>query len=75
MTWTGRFRPPLQDAAPNPQPLGPPAADEQLTVGITSHFYVGETSEQALHDFYPCYHRYLSPETNGGAGGMSTGRP
>jgi alkanesulfonate monooxygenase SsuD/methylene tetrahydromethanopterin reductase-like flavin-dependent oxidoreductase (luciferase family) len=118
VTWTGRFRPPLQDAAPNPQPLGPlpvwvavggtPASaqragrlglpmalgwiggtighakrlvdlyrtagrdaghpDEQLTVGITSHFYAGETSEQALHDFYPHYHRYLSPETNGGRG-------
>ena len=118
MTWTGRFRPPLQDAAPNPQPLGPlpvwvavggtPASaqragrlglpmalgwiggtighakrlvdlyrtagrdaghpDEQLTVGITSHFYVGETSEQALHEFYPYYHRYLSPEANGGRG-------
>jgi alkanesulfonate monooxygenase SsuD/methylene tetrahydromethanopterin reductase-like flavin-dependent oxidoreductase (luciferase family) len=111
VTWTGRFRPPLQDAAPNPQPLcplpiwvavgGTPASalgagqlglpmalgwiggtighakrlvdlyrtaghpDEPLTVGITSHFYVGETSEQALHDFYPYYHRYLSPETNG----------
>ena len=23
VTWTGRFRPPLQDAAPNPQPVGP----------------------------------------------------
>jgi uncharacterized protein YbjT (DUF2867 family) len=42
--------------------------DEQLTVGITSHFYVGETFEQALHEFYPYYHRYLSPETNGGRG-------
>ena len=42
--------------------------DEQLTVGITSHFYVGETSEQALHEFYPYYHRYLSPEANGGRG-------
>jgi alkanesulfonate monooxygenase SsuD/methylene tetrahydromethanopterin reductase-like flavin-dependent oxidoreductase (luciferase family) len=118
VTWTGRFRPPLQDAAPNPQPVGPlpvwvavggtPASavragrlglpmalgliggtidhakrlidlyraagrdaghpDEQLTVAITSHFYVGETSEQALHDFYPYYQRYLSPETNGGRG-------
>jgi alkanesulfonate monooxygenase SsuD/methylene tetrahydromethanopterin reductase-like flavin-dependent oxidoreductase (luciferase family) len=118
VTWTGRFRPPLQEAAPNPQPVGPlriwvavggtPASaqragrlglpmalgfigstlghakrlidlyrtagrdaghpDEQLTVGITSHFYVGETPEQALHEFYPYYHRYLSPETNGGRG-------
>jgi alkanesulfonate monooxygenase SsuD/methylene tetrahydromethanopterin reductase-like flavin-dependent oxidoreductase (luciferase family) len=118
VTWFGRFRPPLQDAAPNPQPVGslpiwvavggtPASAqragrlglpmalgliggtidhakrlvdlhrtagrdaghpDEQLTVGITSHFYVGESQEQALHDFYPYYHRYLSPETNGGRG-------
>jgi alkanesulfonate monooxygenase SsuD/methylene tetrahydromethanopterin reductase-like flavin-dependent oxidoreductase (luciferase family) len=118
VTWTGRFRPPPQGAAPNPQPVGPltiwvavggtPASavracrlglpmalgfiggtidhakrlidlyrtagrdaghsDEQLTVAITSHFYIGETQEQALHDFYPYYHRYLSPETNGGRG-------
>jgi alkanesulfonate monooxygenase SsuD/methylene tetrahydromethanopterin reductase-like flavin-dependent oxidoreductase (luciferase family) len=43
-------------------------SDQQLTVGITSHFYVGETQEQALDDFYPHYHRYLSPQTNGGRG-------
>ncbi|GAA1738808.1 LLM class flavin-dependent oxidoreductase [Isoptericola hypogeus] len=42
--------------------------DEQLKVGITSHFYVGETQEQALEELYPYYHRYLSPETNGGRG-------
>jgi alkanesulfonate monooxygenase SsuD/methylene tetrahydromethanopterin reductase-like flavin-dependent oxidoreductase (luciferase family) len=42
--------------------------EEQLTVAITSHFYVGETQEHALGDFYPYYHRYLSPETNGGRG-------
>lgn len=42
--------------------------EEKLKVGITSHFYVGETQEQALEDFYPYYHRYLSPETNGGRG-------
>ncbi|GEK81340.1 LLM class flavin-dependent oxidoreductase [Agrococcus baldri] len=43
-------------------------ADERLTVGITSHFYVGDTAGQALTDFYPYYRRYLSPETNGGRG-------
>jgi alkanesulfonate monooxygenase SsuD/methylene tetrahydromethanopterin reductase-like flavin-dependent oxidoreductase (luciferase family) len=98
VTWTGRFRPPLQDAAPNPQQVDPlpiwvasaapppapsapagsayrwPSAssaaasttpngsststgpagrdaghpEEQLTVAITSHFYVGETQEHAL---------------------------
>jgi alkanesulfonate monooxygenase SsuD/methylene tetrahydromethanopterin reductase-like flavin-dependent oxidoreductase (luciferase family) len=42
--------------------------DEQLIVAITSHFYVGDTQEQALHDFFPYYHRYLSPDTNGGRG-------
>lgn len=41
---------------------------EKLKVGITSHFYIGQTQEQALEDFYPYYHRYLSPETNGGRG-------
>ncbi|WP_167046724.1 LLM class flavin-dependent oxidoreductase [Salinibacterium sp. ZJ454] len=42
--------------------------DDRLNVGITSHFYIGENQEQALQDFYPYYHRYLSPETNGGRG-------
>lgn len=48
--------------------------DEKLTVGITSHFYVGESQEQALEELYPYYHRYLSPETNGGRG-FSVDRP
>lgn len=43
-------------------------SDDQLQVGITSHFYIGETAEQALNEFYPYYHRYLSPQTNGGRG-------
>ncbi|PYY44151.1 LLM class flavin-dependent oxidoreductase [Curtobacterium sp. MCLR17_043] len=43
-------------------------SDEALRVGITSHFYVGETRDKALGDFFPYYHRYLSPETNGGRG-------
>jgi alkanesulfonate monooxygenase SsuD/methylene tetrahydromethanopterin reductase-like flavin-dependent oxidoreductase (luciferase family) len=42
--------------------------DKALKVGITSHFYVGETHDKALDDFFPYYHRYLSPETNGGRG-------
>ncbi|PTL71912.1 LLM class flavin-dependent oxidoreductase [Rathayibacter caricis DSM 15933] len=41
---------------------------ETLKVGISSHFYVGATQEQALEDFHPYYHRYLSPDTNGGRG-------
>jgi alkanesulfonate monooxygenase SsuD/methylene tetrahydromethanopterin reductase-like flavin-dependent oxidoreductase (luciferase family) len=118
VTWTGRFRPSLHQAAPNPQPVGglpvwaavggTPAsavragrlglpmalgliggtldhakrlidlyrsagrdaghADEKLSVGITSHMYVGETTEQALDDFFPYYQRYLAPETNNGRG-------
>lgn len=118
VTWHGRFRPTLREAAPNPRHVGPlpvwvavggtPASaaragrlglpmalgfiggtldhvkqlvdlyrrsgrdaghpDEQLKVGITSHFYVGESHEQALAEFFPYYRRYLAPETNGGRG-------
>lgn len=118
VTWNGRFRPALHDAAVNPQPerplpvwvavggtpssaeragrLGLPMAlgliggtidsakslisiyraagraaghpDELLSVGITSHFYVGENQERALEEFYPYYRRYLAPETNNGRG-------
>jgi alkanesulfonate monooxygenase SsuD/methylene tetrahydromethanopterin reductase-like flavin-dependent oxidoreductase (luciferase family) len=118
VTWSGKHRPPLRDAAPNPQPSGelpiwvavggtPSSAvragqlglpmvlgliggtvdhakrlidlyratgrdaghsADRLKVGITSHFYIGATQEQALEDFYPYYSRYLSPETNGGRG-------
>lgn len=118
VTWSGRHRASLQDAAVNPQAEGtlpvwvavggtPSSAaragrlglpmvlgliggtidhakrlidlyrnvgrdaghsDERLKVGITSHFYVGESQDRALEDFYPYYHRYLSPETNGGRG-------
>jgi len=118
VSWQGRFRPPLHDAAPNPQPtgalpvwvavggtpssaqragrLGLPMAlgliggtldhakrlidvyrasgraaghpEERLTVGVTSHFYVGESREQALEELFPYYQRYLSPLTNGGRG-------
>jgi alkanesulfonate monooxygenase SsuD/methylene tetrahydromethanopterin reductase-like flavin-dependent oxidoreductase (luciferase family) len=118
VTWSGRYRSPLDQARPNPQPAGelpiwvavggtPSSAmragrlglpmvlgliggtidqakrlidlyrttgrdaghpDELLKVGITSHFYIGENQDKALEDFYPYYHRYLSPETNGGRG-------
>lgn len=118
MTWAGRFRPALHDAAVNPQPVGklpvwvavggtPSSAvragrlglpmalgliggtidhakrlielyraagrdaghqADKLSVGVTSHMYVGDTTEQALADFYPYYSRYLSPATNGGRG-------
>jgi alkanesulfonate monooxygenase SsuD/methylene tetrahydromethanopterin reductase-like flavin-dependent oxidoreductase (luciferase family) len=47
--------------------------EEQLTVGITSHFYVGESQEQALRDFYPYYYyRYLSRRPTAAAGSTST---
>jgi alkanesulfonate monooxygenase SsuD/methylene tetrahydromethanopterin reductase-like flavin-dependent oxidoreductase (luciferase family) len=118
VTWSGRFRAPLRDAAVNPRPIGclpiwaavggtPASAaragrlglpmalgliggtidhakrlvdlyrnagrdaghpDEKLSVGITSHLYVGESSEKALADFFPYYQRYLAPETNNGRG-------
>ncbi len=42
--------------------------DHVLKVGITSHFYVGESREAALDEFFPYYQRYLSPDTNGGRG-------
>jgi alkanesulfonate monooxygenase SsuD/methylene tetrahydromethanopterin reductase-like flavin-dependent oxidoreductase (luciferase family) len=41
---------------------------EQLQVGITSHFYIGETAEQAYEQFYPYYQRYLAPRNNRGRG-------
>ncbi|WP_402466003.1 LLM class flavin-dependent oxidoreductase [Isoptericola aurantiacus] len=42
--------------------------DDQLRVGITSHFYVGESQEAAVEEFFPYYQRYLSPDTNNGRG-------
>ncbi len=42
--------------------------EDQLRVGITSHFYVGESQETAVEEFFPYYQRYLSPATNGGRG-------
>ncbi|PKQ36265.1 MAG: LLM class flavin-dependent oxidoreductase [Actinobacteria bacterium HGW-Actinobacteria-11] len=42
--------------------------DSALKVAVTSHFYVGESPETALDEFFPFYQRYLSPETNGGRG-------
>lgn len=42
--------------------------DSAMKVGITCHFYVGESPETALDEFFPYYQRYLSPETNSGRG-------
>ncbi|WP_062516440.1 LLM class flavin-dependent oxidoreductase [Demequina gelatinilytica] len=42
--------------------------EDQLRVGITSHFYVGESHDAAIEEFFPYYQRYLSPDTNDGRG-------
>lgn len=118
VSWSGKHRPPLQEAEANPQHTGdlpiwaavggtPSSAqragrlglpmvlgliggtidhakrlidlyrsaggdaghpEDALKVGITSHFYIGDSQEQALEDFYPYYRRYLAPETNNGRG-------
>lgn len=39
-----------------------------LRLGLTSHFYVGRTSQDARKDFYPYYREYLRPKTPGGRG-------
>jgi alkanesulfonate monooxygenase SsuD/methylene tetrahydromethanopterin reductase-like flavin-dependent oxidoreductase (luciferase family) len=40
---------------------------EKLKVGISTHFYVGETAA-AAREVYPYYHEYLRPKTPGGRG-------
>ncbi|ROO88009.1 alkanesulfonate monooxygenase SsuD/methylene tetrahydromethanopterin reductase-like flavin-dependent oxidoreductase (luciferase family) [Actinocorallia herbida] len=39
-----------------------------LRFGLTSHFYVGRTSQQARSELYPYYREYLRPKTPGGRG-------
>jgi alkanesulfonate monooxygenase SsuD/methylene tetrahydromethanopterin reductase-like flavin-dependent oxidoreductase (luciferase family) len=39
-----------------------------LRLGVTSHFYVGKTSQDARRDLYPYYREYLRPKTPGGRG-------
>ncbi|WP_328884718.1 LLM class flavin-dependent oxidoreductase [Streptomyces sp. NBC_00299] len=39
-----------------------------LHLGVTSHFYVGETSQDARRSLYPYYRAYLRPKTPGGRG-------
>jgi alkanesulfonate monooxygenase SsuD/methylene tetrahydromethanopterin reductase-like flavin-dependent oxidoreductase (luciferase family) len=41
---------------------------ESLRLGVTSHFYVGKTSQDARKDLYPYYREYLRPKTPGGRG-------
>jgi alkanesulfonate monooxygenase SsuD/methylene tetrahydromethanopterin reductase-like flavin-dependent oxidoreductase (luciferase family) len=40
---------------------------ERLRVGISTHFFVGETPASA-REIYPYYHEYLRPKTPGGRG-------
>jgi alkanesulfonate monooxygenase SsuD/methylene tetrahydromethanopterin reductase-like flavin-dependent oxidoreductase (luciferase family) len=119
VTWQGRFRPPLHDAAVPPRPqreklplwlgvggtpesalragrLGLPMVlgliagdisharalaemyrdagrdaghqEDSLRLGVTSHFFVADTSQAALDTFYPYYREYLRPKTPGGRG-------
>ncbi|WGD36259.1 LLM class flavin-dependent oxidoreductase [Lysinibacter sp. HNR] len=39
-------------------------AEETLRVAISSHFYVGESPEAALKDFFPYYRSYLANSLN-----------
>ncbi|MER5185633.1 LLM class flavin-dependent oxidoreductase [Streptomyces sp. NPDC002896] len=41
---------------------------DTLRLGVTSHFYVGKTSQDARKDLYPYYREYLRPKTPGGRG-------
>ncbi|MFE7795825.1 LLM class flavin-dependent oxidoreductase [Streptomyces sp. NPDC057460] len=41
---------------------------DRLRLGVTSHFYVGKTSQGARKDLYPYYREYLRPKTPGGRG-------
>ncbi|MFC8094327.1 LLM class flavin-dependent oxidoreductase [Streptomyces sp. NPDC057301] len=41
---------------------------DALRLGVTSHFYVGKTSQSARRDLYPYYREYLRPKTPGGRG-------
>ncbi|MFJ4835765.1 LLM class flavin-dependent oxidoreductase [Streptomyces sp. NPDC088747] len=41
---------------------------DALRLGVTSHFYVGKTSQAARKDLYPYYREYLRPKTPGGRG-------
>jgi alkanesulfonate monooxygenase SsuD/methylene tetrahydromethanopterin reductase-like flavin-dependent oxidoreductase (luciferase family) len=43
-------------------------APDALRLGLTSHFYVGKTAQDARKDLYPYYREYLRPKTPGGRG-------
>ncbi|MGW5063476.1 LLM class flavin-dependent oxidoreductase [Streptomyces sp. NPDC004096] len=43
-------------------------APQTLRLGVTSHFYVGRTSQGAREDLYPYYREYLRPKTPDGRG-------
>ena len=79
VTWSGRFRPALRDAAIAPRAFvpelpvwvgvgGTPASPERIRVGITSHFYIAEDERAARQTIFPYYRQYLAPKTPGSRG-------
>ncbi|MDH6622653.1 alkanesulfonate monooxygenase SsuD/methylene tetrahydromethanopterin reductase-like flavin-dependent oxidoreductase (luciferase family) [Streptomyces sp. LBL] len=61
-----RARPLVEHYRTVGQAAGHPA--EALKLGLTSHFYVGKTSQGAREELYPHYREYLRPKTPGGRG-------
>jgi hypothetical protein len=41
---------------------------EQLRLGVSTHFYVGATSQGARDDLFPYYREYLRPKPPTGRG-------
>lgn len=41
---------------------------DSLRLGLTSHFFIGPTSQGSREAFYPYYREYLRPKTPGGRG-------
>ncbi|MFC8140883.1 LLM class flavin-dependent oxidoreductase [Streptomyces paradoxus] len=61
-----RVRPLIEYYRDLGQAAGHPA--DALRLGLTSHFYVGKTSQGARDALYPHYREYLRPKTPGGRG-------
>ncbi|WP_199191379.1 LLM class flavin-dependent oxidoreductase [Amycolatopsis sp. CA-126428] len=68
VTWEGRFRPPLDDAA-----ILPRAVQEPLPVwlGVGGHYF-GAPSTREATAVYPCYRDFLRPKHPGGGGFLVT---
>ncbi len=47
---------------------------DSLRLGLTSHFFIGPTSQGSREAFYPYYREYLRPKTPGGRAGPSARR-